>query len=134
MTKLVARFPIFRLHGMHANDLESCFGKGGLIRANGRKMEFGGLGSSHTTPCGAAVPARPPTRSWHIKEPPCTGQWPNGAKERGTRVVVLVLYATPGTGKPLIRRGLRKRPAPQSTLGDGRFRFYPSIEPSCLRP
>jgi len=25
--------------------------------------ETGGLGSSHTTPCGAAVPARPPTRS-----------------------------------------------------------------------
>jgi hypothetical protein len=23
----------------------------------------GGLGSSHTAPCGAAVPARPPTRS-----------------------------------------------------------------------
>jgi len=28
-----------------------------------RETKLGGLGSSHTTPCGAAVPARPPTRS-----------------------------------------------------------------------
>jgi len=29
--------------------------------AYGLVGEFGGLGSSHTAPCGAAVPARPPT-------------------------------------------------------------------------
>jgi hypothetical protein len=35
----------------------------------GSRKESGGLGSSHTTPCGAAVPARPPTRSSETTRP-----------------------------------------------------------------
>jgi len=33
---------------------------------NYRKRGSGGLGSSHTIPCGTAVPARPPTHRFHI--------------------------------------------------------------------
>src|ERR1700730_11008580 len=52
------------------------------------RKESGGVGSSHTTPCGAAVPARPPTRSPHIREPRCVAQWAAGHIKRSTRVVV----------------------------------------------
>ena len=58
------------------------------------REELGGLGSSHTTPCGAAVPARPPTRSLHITSRFRARQWATGATNRGTRVVVLVLYSS----------------------------------------
>jgi hypothetical protein len=49
---------------------------------------IGGLGSSHTTPCGAAVPARPPTRSSETTHVGCKPQWVTRATRRGTRVVV----------------------------------------------
>ena len=49
---------------------------------------IGGLGSSHTTPCGAAVPARPPTRSSETTRQRCKPQWVTRATRRGTRVVV----------------------------------------------
>jgi hypothetical protein len=72
------------------------------------REELGGLGSSHTTPCGAAVPARPPTRSSHITDPACTAQWARGATRRGTAVVVLVRYQSLRSGprKPLIYNSL----------------------------
>jgi hypothetical protein len=35
-------------------------------RFHTKEGNFGGLGSSHTTPCGAAVPARPPTHRDYI--------------------------------------------------------------------
>ena len=57
------------------------------------REELGGLGSSHTTPFRAAVPARPPTRSSHTKGRVCAPQWATGATKRGTRVVVLAPYA-----------------------------------------
>ena len=50
------------------------------------RIKSSGLGSSHTTPCGAAVPARPPTRSsetTHLSRGP---QWDSGATRRGTWV------------------------------------------------
>jgi hypothetical protein len=50
--------------------------------------ESGGLGSSHTAPCGAAVPARPPTRSSETTHLHCTSQWVRRATRQGTRVVV----------------------------------------------
>src|ERR1700720_4468194 len=62
------------------------------------REEFGGLGSSHTTPCGAVVPARPPTRSSDITGRVCAAQWAGGATQRGTRVVVLGLYSFFRTG------------------------------------
>ena len=49
---------------------------------------IGGLGSSHTTPCGAAVPARPPTRSSETTHLYCEPQWVTRATWRSTRVVV----------------------------------------------
>jgi hypothetical protein len=57
------------------------------------------LGSSHTAPCGAAVPARPPTRSSDITHLHWGPQWVARATRRGTRVVVQRRYATsfPGT-------------------------------------
>ena len=50
--------------------------------------ETSGLGSSHTTPCGAAVPARPPTRPEDTTHLDCVAQWVSRATRRGTRVVV----------------------------------------------
>jgi hypothetical protein len=50
--------------------------------------ETSGLGSSHTTPCGAAVPARPPTRPSNTTHLHCAPQWVSRATRRGTRVVV----------------------------------------------
>ena len=52
------------------------------------EKEIGALGSSHTAPCGAAVPARPPTRSSETTHLPCTPQWVRRATRRGTSVVV----------------------------------------------
>jgi hypothetical protein len=54
--------------------------------------ENGGLGSSHTAPCGAAVPARPPTRSSETTHLHCTPQWVRRATGRGTRVVVQTAF------------------------------------------
>ena len=54
----------------------------------------GGLGSSHTTPFGAAVPARPPTRSSDSKDSFLLPQWVAGATKRGTQVVVQRDYPT----------------------------------------
>ena len=53
-----------------------------------RQGQIGGLGSSHTVPFGTAVPARPPTRSWHVTRALCMAQWFCGASVQGTRVVV----------------------------------------------
>src|SRR5215467_14967647 len=62
-------------------------GKSG--KAGGREREeTGGLGSSHTVPFGAAVPARPPTRSWQVTRRLCFAQWVGGASVQGTQVVV----------------------------------------------
>ena len=58
---------------------------------------IGGLGSSHTTPCGAAVPARPPTRSSETTHLRCGPQWVTRATGRGTRVVVQRDYLEPKT-------------------------------------
>ncbi len=55
--------------------------------------EFGGLGSSHTAPCGTAVPARPPTHWPHARESSEKPQWPNGPTKWGTGVLVLKRYA-----------------------------------------
>jgi hypothetical protein len=52
------------------------------------RKEIGGLGSSHTAPCGAAVPARPPTRSSETTHLLCTPQWVRRATRQGTWVVV----------------------------------------------
>src|ERR1700692_2451353 len=60
----------------------------GLGPAFAERKESGGLGSSHTTPCGAAVPARPPTRSQHITGSPCLAQWTARLINWSTRVVV----------------------------------------------
>ena len=54
----------------------------------GREAERGGLGSSHTAPRGAAVPARPPTRSSETKDPLLGPQWVRRATGQGTAVVV----------------------------------------------
>src|SRR5881227_3626539 len=60
----------------------------------GRKLQLGveegngGLGSSHTVPFGTAVPARPPTRSWHVTRALCMAQWFCGASVQSTRVIV----------------------------------------------
>ena len=62
-----------------------------VIRREAEK-ESGGLGSSHTTPCGAAVPARPPTRSSETTHLCRRPQWVSGATRRGTRVVVHPAY------------------------------------------
>src|SRR6267154_5009374 len=69
--------------------------------------ESGGLGSSHTTPCGAAVPARPPTRSSETTHLNCASQWVRRATGRGTSVVVQRVYREPkrklgATHKPII--------------------------------
>jgi hypothetical protein len=63
------------------------------------RKESGGLGSSHTTPCGAAVPARPPTRSQHITGPGCLAQWAARLINWSTRVVVPA--CTPPEGLPI---------------------------------
>lgn len=55
--------------------------------------ETGGLGSSHTTPCGAAVPARPPTRSSDTTGWPRGSQWVRRATGQGTAVVVQRSYS-----------------------------------------
>jgi hypothetical protein len=55
------------------------------IRSEGN----GGLGSSHTAPYEAAVPARPPTRYCYPKSTAKKAQWSKGANLQGTRVVVL---------------------------------------------
>jgi len=55
--------------------------------------EIGGLGSSHTTPCGAAVPARPPTRSLETTDADCVSQWAARANLQSTRVLVLCGFA-----------------------------------------
>jgi hypothetical protein len=55
----------------------------------------GGLGSSHTTPCGAAVPARPPTRSSETRDRSSGPQWVSGAMKEGTGVVVQRGYLWP---------------------------------------
>jgi hypothetical protein len=70
----------------------------GLHLVESRKKS-GGLGSSHTAPCGAAVPARPPTRSSDITHLHWGPQWVARATRRGTRVVVQRRYANsfPGT-------------------------------------
>jgi len=76
---------------------------------------IGGLGSSHTTPCGAAVPARPPTRSSETTHLCCEPQWVTRAMGRGTRVVVQRGYLGSKTkllsqAKLLIITKMRKSP------------------------
>src|SRR6202158_4700557 len=66
----------------------------------------GGLGSSHTTPCGAAVPARPPTRSSETTQLSCEPQWVRRATEQGTRVVVQGGHAEPKTKLPPLSKQL----------------------------
>ena len=58
------------------------------LKCRGKQKEIGGLGSSHTAPCGAAVPARPPTRSSETTHLDCTSQWVPRATRRSTWVVV----------------------------------------------
>src|ERR1700758_39459 len=62
------------------------------------REELGGLGSSHTTPFEAAVPARPPTRSLNTTYRDRAPQWATGATKRGTQVVVLRLYSSQRPG------------------------------------
>ena len=51
----------------------------------------GGLGSSHTAPCGTAGPARPPThRKSRLAALPLLEQWPNSPTKQGTGVLVLL--------------------------------------------
>ncbi len=64
-------------------------------RSRRKREADGGLGSSHTTPCGAAVPARPPTRSSETTHLYCEPQWVARATGRGTRVVVQRGYLWP---------------------------------------
>jgi hypothetical protein len=59
-----------------------------MCDAAGSRNEIGGLGSSHTAPCGAAVPARPPTRSSETTHPHGAPQWVRRATRRSTSVVV----------------------------------------------
>ena len=59
-----------------------------FIRCGMNHLKTGGLGSSHTAPCGTAVPARPPTRSSETTHLDCTPQWVPRATRRGTTVVV----------------------------------------------
>ncbi len=58
------------------------------LNCRGKQKKSGGLGNSHTAPCGAAVPARPPTRSSETTHLHCRPQWVSGATRRGTWVVV----------------------------------------------
>jgi hypothetical protein len=58
------------------------------LKCRGKQKKIGGLGSSHTAPCGAAVPARPPTRSSETTHLDCTSQWVPRATRRSTWVVV----------------------------------------------
>src|SRR5215472_19248141 len=55
---------------------------------HGRQGGIGGLGSSHTVPFGAAVPARPPTRPSHVTRAVGVAQWFGRASVQGTGVVV----------------------------------------------
>src|SRR5277367_1606868 len=65
-----------------------------IVRGKKHREErkSGGLGSSHTTPCGAAVPARPPTRSSDISGSRQFAQWATRLIPSGTRVVVQPSY------------------------------------------
>jgi hypothetical protein len=54
----------------------------------GGKSGITGLGSSHTAPFRAAVPARPPTRTWHNTRAAGVTQWSAGARVQSTGVVV----------------------------------------------
>jgi hypothetical protein len=73
-------------------------GGGGTVASFSRergkrgKIQIGGLGSSHTVPFGAAVPARPPTRPCHVTRGLCGQQWFGRARVQGTRVVVRSVY------------------------------------------
>ena len=61
---------------------------GPLARREWREANLAGWDSSHTAPCGAAVPARPPTRYWEIKGRVRLAQWIIGARKLGTGVLV----------------------------------------------
>jgi hypothetical protein len=87
----------FRMVQRQPNRLASVPRREELCRF-GSLLKLGGLGSSHTTPCGAVVPARPPTRSSHTTGRVCAAQWARGATEHGTRVLVLELYSFFRTG------------------------------------
>ena len=87
--------PMQRRGGANPDVAESSFFfREKAIEAGGR---IGGLGSSHTTPCGAAVPARPPTRSSETTHVRCGPQWVTRATGQGTRVVVQRGYLQPKT-------------------------------------
>src|SRR6202521_5300642 len=75
-----------------------------MQREAGKKT--GGLGSSHTTPCGAAVPARPPTRSSETTQLSCEPQWVRRATEQSTGVVVQGGHAEPKTKLPPLSKQL----------------------------
>jgi hypothetical protein len=76
----------------------------------GGKQNLAGWDSSHTTPFGAAVPARPPTRCQQVTRYSREAQWTARAKNLGTRVLVLaerVLRDASWPAQLLIRNGLR---------------------------
>jgi hypothetical protein len=79
-----------RFRGLYFGDLSGW--KRGLVVPTDGRLRNGGLGSSHTTPRGAAVPARPPTRSIEPKDAFVNAQWAARATEQGTEVVVLARY------------------------------------------
>src|SRR5258708_8417563 len=58
------------------------------LNCRGKQKKSGGLGNSHTAPCGAAVPARPPTRSSETTHLHCRPQWVSGPTRRGPWVLV----------------------------------------------
>jgi hypothetical protein len=59
-------------------------GRGGL-RFGQSRIEESGLGSSHTAPCGAAVPARPPTRCNKLRATPISVNGPSEPEDRVRR-------------------------------------------------
>src|SRR5216684_990579 len=67
------------------------------LNCRGKQKKSGGLGNSHTAPCGAAVPARPPTRSSETTHLNCASQWVRRATGRGTSVVVHRVYREPNS-------------------------------------
>src|SRR5580704_17060274 len=62
----------------------------GAVEKGSRNLA--GWVSSHTTPFGAAVPARPPTRYRQFTGGRCFDQWAEGLKICGTRVLVLATW------------------------------------------
>src|SRR5260370_3573207 len=66
------------------------------------REELGGLGSPHTAPFEAAVPAPPPTRSPHITDPTCAPQRATPATKRGHPVAGQRLHSVASPPTPSI--------------------------------